>query len=300
MNKRELTSLVSTIQQAIDFVTKTDDKTIAVDIISDIEEAVAAIVNSTQNVVPALLIENITIEDFPTISQWLDTVSNFLTSYTPYDEGFYEDQEHVITSAEVIIPLVLQSTGKINSVLDVGCGMGAWLSVFNKLGVSDIAGIDGDYVNRENLLIPSECFTSHNLDTPFDLNRKFDLVSTLEVAEHIPKKHADTFVESLCKHSNQILFSAAFPGQMGTDHINEAFPSYWAGVFKQFGFYPIDCLRYRIWDDTRISWWYRNNCLFFANESSNVYQKNQNHVFGPLDIVHPIVLSYYVNMIFKN
>ena len=60
-----------------------------------------------------------------------------------------------------------------------------------------------------------------NLANPVDLGRKFDLVQSLEVGEHLPKSAADTFVETLVKHGDVVLFSAASVGQGGHDHINE-------------------------------------------------------------------------------
>ena len=64
-------------------------------------------------------------------------------------------------SAELIIPLILDQLS-IQSVLDVGCGQGAWLSIWKKYGVKNIFGIDGNYVN--NLLIDEQYFLPHNLD----------------------------------------------------------------------------------------------------------------------------------------
>src|SRR5437899_563547 len=39
------------------------------------------------------------------------------------------------------------------SVVDIGCGVGTWLAAFKSLGVSDIAGYDGDWVDRRLLQI---------------------------------------------------------------------------------------------------------------------------------------------------
>ena len=55
----------------------------------------------------------------------------------------------------------------------------------------------------------------------------FDLVVSLEVAEHLPKECADIFVDSLVRLGPIILFSAAIPQAGGTCHINEQWPEYW-------------------------------------------------------------------------
>jgi ribosomal protein L11 methylase PrmA len=69
----------------------------------------------------------------------------------PYTQDFYTDQSlGSRRSAEAIVPLMLTLI-KPQSVIDVGCGLGTWLSVFEKLGVDDIFGIDGDHVDRSML-----------------------------------------------------------------------------------------------------------------------------------------------------
>lgn len=93
-----------------------------------------------------------------------------------------------------MVPLVLQLL-PVRSVVDVGCGDGSWLSVFRKLGVTDILGVDGEYVDQDILQIPQDCFQALDLTKPFRLQRAFDLAISLEVAEHLPPDCAPAFVE---------------------------------------------------------------------------------------------------------
>lgn len=59
-----------------------------------------------------------------------------------YSRNFYQTlNEGVKRSAEIIVPLVLDVV-KPQSVIDIGCGTGTWLSVFQKYGVEDILGFD--------------------------------------------------------------------------------------------------------------------------------------------------------------
>jgi hypothetical protein len=108
-------------------------------------------------------------------------------------------------------------------------------------------------------------------------------------------------VESLTRHGDTILFSAAIPGQGGTHHINEQFPEYWAAVFRQKGFSVVDVLRPAIWTNNRVNWWYRQNLLLFMNEAG--LEKNgelqraaaQDGTF-PLTRIHPAMFfrrGYY-------
>ena len=80
-----------------------------------------------------------------------------------YTESFFESIEQTVSdSAQIIVPLIMGLL-QPNTVIDVGCGLGTWLSVFKEYGVKDILGIDGDYIDRENLQIPQENFLSVDL-----------------------------------------------------------------------------------------------------------------------------------------
>ena len=94
----------------------------------------------------------------------------------PYDESFFDFiTKSSRQSAKEIVPLVLEFI-RPQSVVDVGCGTGAWLSVFREQGIKDILGIDGDYVDLNSLLVPEESFQAHDLVCPLKIGRKFDLV----------------------------------------------------------------------------------------------------------------------------
>jgi 2-polyprenyl-3-methyl-5-hydroxy-6-metoxy-1,4-benzoquinol methylase len=81
-------------------------------------------------------------------------------------------------------------------------------------GVHDICGVHRDYVSRSQLLIPDELFRAADLARPLALGRRFDLVQSLEVAEHITPAASEAFVENLARHAERfVLFSAAPPGK---------------------------------------------------------------------------------------
>jgi SAM-dependent methyltransferase len=152
----------------------------------------------------------------------------------------------------------------VSSVLDVGCGRGIWLKEWCNLGVSDIVGIDGTYVDEGQLAISPEHFVKSDLSQTFALQRHFDLVQCLEVGEHIPHAHADILVNSLAAHGDIILFSAAVPGQGGEFHVNEQRYEYWRDKFATKDFRSFDWLRPRILRESHIEPWYRYNTLIFA------------------------------------
>jgi SAM-dependent methyltransferase len=179
----------------------------------------------------------------------------------------HTEEIHNLKSPTAIVPLVQQIISP-ESVLDVGCGTGTWLKVFQDYGVRDVLGIDGDYVDLKKLKISSDKFLAHDLRRGLVVNRKFDLVISLEVAEHLPESSAEGFIASLVRHGDTILFSAAIPGQGGQDHINEQWPAYWQSKFEHHGFYCHDILRSQIWDNKDVDWWYKQN-LFLVSKTPN-------------------------------
>jgi len=182
-----------------------------------------------------------------------------------YDDLFYRYQrEGAARSASQVLPRVLRHLD-VRSVLDVGCGAGAWVKAYEDLGVPTCVGIDGDYVDRSVLLMKPENFQPLDIARPFDLGRQFDLVQCLEVAEHVPSHAGDVLIDNLARHGRMVLFSAAPPGQGGEDHINERPYGYWRDAFARHGFQLYDFVRPEMRDDPLIEPWYRFNVLFFAH-----------------------------------
>jgi SAM-dependent methyltransferase len=183
---------------------------------------------------------------------------------TPYAESFYRrHQDGSANSAQVVVPIIL-SLFPCHSVVDVGCGVGGWLKEFERQGVSDYLGVDGDYVSRDMLKIPGEHFRPVDLRSLSDLGRGFDLACSLEVAEHLPEDRAKSFVALLVKAAPVVLFSAAIPFQGGMNHLNEQPQSYWARLFAVHGYIALDCIRPVVYGNRRVEWWYRQNILIFC------------------------------------
>lgn len=205
-----------------------------------------------------------------------------------YDAEFFERNRALsLRSAEVVVPLVMERVGPITSVVDIGCGIGTWLAAFASGGVHTLLGVDGDYVDRETLLIDRSNFTPAELTESIRLDRRFDLAISLEVAEHLPESRAATFVADLCRLSDRVLFSAAIPGQPGTNHINLQWPSYWIRLFAEQGYGATDPIRPKIWHRDDIPYWYRQNIVLFI----------KGHAGEPVpDLVHPFLFEFVLAM----
>ena len=218
----------------------------------------------------------------------------------PYSSQFFEDRRGGSRqSAAKIVPLITQAI-QPRAVVDVGCGVGTWLAVFAEQGVTDTLGIDGSYVDPALLEIPRERFLAHDLTTPIRLERRFDLVLCLEVAEHLPAEHAPTLIDSLVGLGPVVLFSAAIPFQGGTHHVNEQWPAYWAHHFAARGYVPVDYLRRKIWQVPGIEWWYAQNILIYIERdhlaaNSLLQQEAENTGSTPLSLVHP---DKYLEVVF--
>lgn len=186
---------------------------------------------------------------------------------TSYDDAFFRYVNSSATrSARHLLPMLLSEI-PAHSILDVGCGQGAWLAVWQELGIREVVGIDGAYVDVNNLLIPRDRFISHDLRESFQLNRRFSIVQSLEVAEHLPESCAADFVESLILHGDLVLFSAATKGQGGDGHVNEQSYEFWRAIFARHGYFAVDFLRPQLIRATEVAPWYRFNTLLYASEA---------------------------------
>jgi len=187
---------------------------------------------------------------------------------TCYDERFYDYTSGKSAHAADRIVGRLIELFQPSRVCDVGCGEGVWLAAYARRGLQTLCGLDGDYVDRARLRIDETCFVPCDLAQPFQLDGRFDLLQSFEVAEHLPLAQAQPFVEALVKASDVVAFSASVPGQGGLHHINEQPLAFWRDLFRAHGFAAYDPIRPYIANDTRIPPWYRHNVLVYVSDTA--------------------------------
>jgi SAM-dependent methyltransferase len=205
------------------------------------------------------------------------------------------DDNHLPVSAKQIVPLIMDLVNP-NSVIDVGCGLAQWLKVFSLNGVDTILGIDGNHVSSDMIYIDKINFQYFDLERSFDLkiSSKFDLVLSLEVAEHISEKNADEYVELLSSLGDRILFSAAIPFQTGENHVNEQNHIYWQEKFLKHDFLMLDIIRPKIWNNNNINWWYRQNMFLLVKVNDSLFNKEL--IYNGNQLIHPELLKMYVDL----
>lgn len=195
-----------------------------------------------------------------------EDLEKLLSSSPVYDSAFYMNNRYgSVSSAQHILSVMFELLPH-DSVVDFGCGTGTWLWVAKALGAKKILGIDGDYVPRSLLMIPEDTFRAADLQEDIQLEQKFDLAMSLEVAEHLDEKYADVFVNSLCRSADTILFSAAHPGQGGDGHLNEQPAEYWIEKFVSHGF-VYEEIKDKFEGNDKIEFWYRDNIMLFRKQS---------------------------------
>lgn len=217
-----------------------------------------------------------------------------------YNENFYSNHIDGMSISAAIVLGLLYEHYKPQTVIDIGCGQGAWLAAAESLGAKTLKGMDGEWVRKEQLLSKNIDFTAVDFDRAIPKsNERYDLCISLEVAEHISEVNAKKFINLLCETSDIVLFSAAIKYQGGTNHVNEQWQSYWIDLFKSNGYECLDLFRKTLWNNNSVEWWYRQNILFFSGPKNSFLDLEAlRSIARPvLDIVHPINYEKKVNFI---
>ena len=125
------------------------------------------------------------------------------------------------------------------TVLDAGCALGILVDELRKLGV-EAYGIDGSEYAVSNAIegIRQYCAVCRIQDElPQDFPKQFDLITNIEVMEHLDESECAAAVKNLCSHTKRIIFSSTSTDLEDPTHINVNKIDYWAEKFAENGFY---------------------------------------------------------------
>lgn len=157
-------------------------------------------------------------------------------SILPFLQRHYRRRERFRRNYQELATALVR-TLDFQSLLDVGCGQGLLLEPLLLSHERDVRGIELSPAVRR--FIPDPLKTRTTIGDPLRMEpeeRRWDLVSSIEVAEHIREQHADRFVEFLTRSArNAVYFTAAIPGQKGRGHINLQPQFYWIRRFRARG-----------------------------------------------------------------
>ncbi|MBW8864345.1 MAG: class I SAM-dependent methyltransferase [Verrucomicrobia bacterium] len=190
-----------------------------------------------------------------------------------YDERYYNFVDKTALANAPVMARTLAGRFRVRRVLDVGCGGGALLLELSKCGI-EVSGLEysDDGLRRcaeRNLAVSK--FDLENKDQVAVPGARYDMVTSFEVAEHIPEGLADRFLDVLIGSSDLVVMSAATPGQGGLDHVNEQPHEYWINKFKTRGYSydksETDSLRLE-WRNSSIDPWYSANVMVFKKSAA--------------------------------
>ncbi len=186
------------------------------------------------------------------------------------DENFYDDSFYDMTirteasNAHVVAKSIMDAFHP-KSLIDLGCGCGIYLKAFHDLGMTDLIGYDGSAHAVTKSLAPKGLVVHQDLTT-FEPDRRYDMCLCIEVAEHIRPQFSDDLVRLAVKCSDTVIFTAAPPGQGGTNHINLQPKENWTKRFNDNGF-THEAELSKTWSDyfkkENVVWWIWKNISIY-------------------------------------
>jgi SAM-dependent methyltransferase len=160
---------------------------------------------------------------------------DFGAFYFRHDCGVpYERNEHWLTFFAGVADGIVRDLHPI-SVLDAGCAMGFLVEELRKLGV-DASGFDvSEYaISNVHESVAEHCRVG-TLTEP--LEGRYDLITCIEVLEHLPPEESGAAVANLCAATDRILLSTT-PEDFGeATHLNVQPPEAWSALMAQHGFH---------------------------------------------------------------
>jgi len=170
--------------------------------------------------------EEMTPEEIAALSPYEKAIRGLEYSAEIYDADWFQGQGWQHPWCRKLMDWVDDEFGPFESSLDLGAGDGYYSHVLAEKGIEAVA-IE---VSEEAMPVMADDVQGmvHDLREPLDLERVYDLIICLEVAEHLPLESSDTLCDTIANHCGRLLlFTSAIPGQGGHGHVNLQPPEFW-------------------------------------------------------------------------
>lgn len=146
------------------------------------------------------------------------------------DRGKYRENYRTLAAALVEVL-------EFRDHLDVGCGQGLLLEPLVTVHGKDSYGVEGSNDAFEFMIPEVKPRVRNARVDELRVDRRYDLVSCIEVLEHVPEADSDRAVAFLTESAKRFVYlSAAIPGQAGIGHINCQPSLFWILAFDRHGF----------------------------------------------------------------
>jgi trans-aconitate methyltransferase len=180
-----------------------------------------------------------------------------------YDAAFYDKHTKYYEKGLKSFQDFIINECSAQSLADVGCGMGDWSAPLQEK--IPVLGIDFSVGAVEKQQLKQENFLQHDLTHPLSKTEKKDVVSSLEVYEHILAEHEDTYLANLLSFDPRILIlSCAPPGQWGRGHHNPCTPDHVTAKMLERGYVPELVLTQKFSKLKGLASFYRKNTIVFV------------------------------------
>lgn len=145
----------------------------------------------------------------------------------------YERNDHWLEFFGGIADQIVQRLSPA-SVLDVGCALGFLVEALRERGV-DASGIDAsEYAIGEAHETVAPHLRVESVLSP--ISGRYDLVTCIEVIEHLPAGDAPAAVRNIAEITDRLLLSTTPSDYEEPTHFNVQPPGYWAGLLAEVGF----------------------------------------------------------------